>query len=189
MSKNQGSVPFAVVVCLVALVSPCRAMAPRVGEVQRLTVITVSMQVGSTEKETKRVTYTPPPGWYVRGHAVECRAKTGHSCFTVNTVPQDWNFVSEEHVTESYRVMIDLAAKAHDAGLKGRFKMEQEQMLNELRKGKSSHHALVVEATAKGEGFLRGGGAIQLTVTADLVYVGTLEGLQHAVTRAKGGAR
>ena len=62
-------------------------------------------------------------------------------------------------------------------------------MLNELRKGKSSHHALVVEATAKGEGFLRGGGAIQLTVTADLVYVGTREGLERAVSHAKGGVR
>ena len=74
MSKNPGSIPFAVV-CLAALASPCLAPAPRVGEVQRLTVITVSMQVGWTEKETKRVTYTPPPGWYVRGHAVQCKAE------------------------------------------------------------------------------------------------------------------
>ena len=189
MSKTQGSVSFAIALYLATVASPCPAMAPRVGEVQKLTVITVSMQVGCTEKETKRVTYTPPPGWYVRGHAVQCKQKTGHSCFTVNTVPQDWTFVSEEHVTESYRVLIDLAAKSHDIGAKGRFKLEREEMLNELRKGKSSHHALVVEATAKGEGFLRSGGGIELTVTADLVYVGTREELERVVSHAKGGVK
>src|SRR5262245_26146810 len=98
---------------------------PKVGEVQRLTVITVSMQVGSTEKETKRVTYTPPPGWYVRGHEVECKAKTGNSSFTVNTVPQDWSFVTEEHVNKTYRALMDVAAQAHDVGLKARLALEQ----------------------------------------------------------------
>src|SRR4051794_4715935 len=39
-----------------------------VGDVQTVTVITISMAVGSTEHEVKRVTYAPPPGWYVRSH-------------------------------------------------------------------------------------------------------------------------
>ena len=81
--------------------------------------------------------------------AVECMEKTGHSSFTVNTLPQDWTFVSEEQVNQSYRILIDLACKAQDAGLKGKFALEKEQMLTELRKCRSSHHALVVEATAK----------------------------------------
>jgi hypothetical protein len=160
-----------------------RAEAPSVGAVQRLTVITLSMQVGSTEKETKRVTYTPPPGWYVRGHRVDCVKKFGNSSFTVNTVPRDWTFVSEEKINESYKVLIDLAARAQNAGLKAKFALEQEQLLRELRKVRSTHHALVVEATARGEGFLRGGGGLQLTVTADLVYVGTDESLANAVAR------
>src|SRR5262245_34192314 len=37
---------------------------------------TLSMQVGSTDSETKRVAYAPPPGWYVRGHQVRCAKKT-----------------------------------------------------------------------------------------------------------------
>jgi hypothetical protein len=162
---------------------PACGQAPRVGQVQRLTVITLSMQVGSTEKETRRVTYTPPPGWYVRGHRVDCARRLGNSSFTVNTVPRDWTFVSEEKINESYKALIDLAGQAHNAGLKAKFALEQEQLLSELRKVRSTHHALVVEATARGEGFLRGGGALQLTITADLVYVGTDESLSRAVAR------
>lgn len=187
MNQNQKRLACGIVfvaASLPGLAAPCLAQtgAPRVGEVQRLTVITISMQVGSTEKETKRVSYTPPPGWYVRGHSVQC-TEAGHSSFTVNTIPRDWTFVSEDHVTESYKRLLDLAAKAQDAGLKAKLAMEQEQTLIEVRKGRSSHHSLVVEATAKGEGFLRAGGSIQLTVTADLVYVGTRESLAKTVAQ------
>ncbi len=37
----------------------------------------------------------------------------------------------------------------------------------------------------RGEGFLRGGGALELTVTAELVYVGTDESLAASVARNK----
>jgi hypothetical protein len=187
MHQNQGSVVYGVVFGAALLATPVQAEVPHVGEVQRLTVITISLQVGSTEKETRRVSYTPPPGWYVRGHSVQCKEKTGNSSFTVNTVPRDWTFVSEEQVAESYKLLLDLAGKAHDAGLTTKLTLEQEQTLTEVRKGRSSHHALVVEATAKGEGFFRGGGSIQMTVTAELVYVGTPESLARSVAQAKGG--
>ena len=168
-----------------ALPGPCRAEAPQVGDVQKLTVITISLQVGGAEKETKQVTYTPPPGWYVRSHSVDCTKKIGNSSFTVATVPQDWSWVSEEKVGESYKVLIDLAGQAGDAGLKGKFASEQEQLLTAIRKVRSTHHALVVDATARGEGFLRSGGALELTVTAELVYVGTDDALARMVADRK----
>ena len=161
------------------------AEAPQAGDVQRLTVITISMTVGGTEKETKKVTYTPPPGWYVRSHAVDCTKKAGNSSFAVSTVPQDWAFLSEDNVKESYKALIDLAAQVQNAGMKAQFEAEQDQLLTELRNVRSSHHALVVDATARGEGFLRAGGTLELTVTAELVYVGTDESLAAAVARGK----
>jgi len=151
------------------------AQTARPGEVQRLTAITISMQVGSTEKETKRVTYTPPPGWYVRSHQVHCKKKFGNSSFTVTTVPRDWGFTSEEKANESYKTLVDLAGQSGHTGLKGRFALEQEQSSADRSQVHSTHHALVADATAKGEGFLRGGGGIELTVTAELVFVGVEE--------------
>jgi hypothetical protein len=151
--------------------------------VQRVTVVTVALQVGSTEKETRQVTYTPPPGWYVRSHQVECTRKTGNSSFSVSTVPQDWGWSLEEKVIESYHSLINLAARSGNAGLKAKFKLEREQTLNEIRKVRSTHHALIVDAMAKGEGFLRGGGALELTVTAELVFVGTEESLARTVAQ------
>jgi hypothetical protein len=162
-----------------------RAGAPQVGEVQKLTVITISLQVGGTEKESKEVTYTPPPGWYVRSHLVDCTKKTGNSSFTVATVPQDWSWCSEEKASESYKLLIDLAEKAGDAGMQAKFAVDEERLLSEIRKVRSSHHALVVDATARGEGFLRAGGALELTVTAELVYVGTEESLARTVAEGQ----
>lgn len=48
-----------------------------------------------------------------------------------------------------------------------------------MRQVRSTHHALVVEATARGEGFLRGGGCVELTVTAELVYPGPAEDVRR----------
>jgi hypothetical protein len=158
---------------------------PHVGQVQKLQVITVAMRVGSTEKETKKVTYSPPPGWYVRSHHVECTTKTGNSSFSVATVPQNWNWSSEDKVQESYKLLIDLAAKAENKNLANKFQIERNEALSELRRCRSSHHALVLDATARGGGFLKGGGSLQLTVTAELVYVGTDADLQKTVARHK----
>lgn len=161
------------------------AQAPQVGDVQRLTAITISMTVGSTDKETKKVTYTPPPGWYVRSHTVDCTRKAGNASYTVSTVPRDWGFVTEDRVKESYKTLIALAGEVENAGLKAQFVTEQDQYLSALHKARATHHALVVEAAVRGEGFLRAGGALELTVTAELVYVGTDESLTASVARNK----
>jgi len=158
---------------LLALVAgPAAAQAPRPGDVQKLNVISIAMQVGSTEKDTKKVTYTPPPGWYIRSHSVHCTLKHGPSSYSVTTVPANWNWSSEEKINESYRQLLEVAAKAQDAKLQAKLLYEREEALSQFRKASYSHHALVVDATAQGQGLFMGGGALQLTVTADLVYVG-----------------
>lgn len=176
-----------VVYFLTCCAFPCTASAqsPQVGEVQRLQVITIVMQVGSTEKESKQVTYTPPPGWYVRSHTVECAKKYGNSSYSVNTVPQNWTWFSEEKIQESYHYLIDLAAGANNTSLQAKFLFERDAMLMELRKVRSNHHALVVDATVKGEGLLRGGGGLQLIVTAELVYIGTENTLARTIALRK----
>ena len=152
--------------------SPAAAQAPKPGDVQKLNVISIALQVGSTEKDTKKVTYTPPPGWYIRSHSVHCTLKQGQSSYSVNTVPANWNWSSEEKINESYRQLLEVAAKAQDVKLQAKLLYEREEALTQFRKASYSHHALVVDATAQGQGLFMGGGALQLTVTAELVYVG-----------------
>jgi len=175
-----------------SIVRQSPAQSPSAGESQKVQVISLAMHVGSTGTEAKRVVYAPPPGWYVRGHSVDCPKKTGHSSFTVNTVPQDWSYVSEEKIQSAYKALIDLAGEAPNgqtAGLKAKLVMERERLLSEVRKVRSTHHALVVEAAAKGEGLLWGGGELQLTVTAELVYVGTDKELESHVARQRAALR
>ena len=179
----------AALTAVLALAAAARAEEPEVGEVRRLQVITLSLRVGSTEKETKQVVYVPPPGWYVRAHRVDCPVKQGNSSFTVSTTPRDWNWSSESSVKESYKLLIDVAAKGAQPELEAKLAAERDQALAELRKVRASHHALVVDATARGEGLLRGGGALELSVTAEIVYLGTEDAIRRAARRKAGLAQ
>src|SRR6202035_5832279 len=100
---------------------------------------------------------------------VHCVTRQGNSSFSVNTVPRNWDCLSEEKVQEYYRMLINLAGKSHAAEMEAKLNFEREELLKGLQCVRASHHALVVNATARGEGFLRGGGCIELTVTAELV--------------------
>src|SRR5262245_20805148 len=91
--------------------------APRPGEVQYLTAVTISLKVGSTERETKRVTYSPPPGWYIRSHRVHCKRKYGNSSYSINTVPRDWIFSSEEKAKEASGAHLDVAGHNGQVGM------------------------------------------------------------------------
>jgi hypothetical protein len=172
---KSGKVEILWVAAILAIPQLVLADAPHIGDVQKLKAITFSMGVGSTERESKRITYTPPPGWYVRSHSVECGRNYGNTFFSVSTLPQHWNCLSEERIDQSYKHFLGLAAQAQNVSLQASLKHEQSRLLNELRMVQSTHHALVLEATVKGEGFWKGGGGIQLVVWAELVYIGTDE--------------
>lgn len=164
---------------------PTAAQSPPVGTVQITRVITISLQVGSTEKESRHVTYSPPPGWYVRSHRVDILAKVGPASYAVNTVPEDWSWLTEDNVRESYRTLLEMAGQARGQQLQSKYALERDALLMELSQVRSAHHALVVDATARGEGFLRRGGRLEMSVVAELVYVGTQETLQQRVSQAK----
>jgi hypothetical protein len=165
-------------VCVFALVaataSPAAAGdAPARGTVQTLPVLSVSVAVGSTGRETKRAVYAPPPGWYVRSHRVVTAHRTGTVTYSVSTVPAGWNWVADEKLTTSGKASgaakVALphgiaaggeVAGAHDAAFAGR------------QANTSSHHVIVVDVTAKGCGLWQGGGGVDLTVYAEMVYLG-----------------
>src|SRR5207342_3003454 len=84
--------------------------SPVAGAIQRLPVITLDLRVGSTEKQSKRATYTPPPGWHVRSHYVVCAQRYGHTSYLVSTVPAGWGWASEERLTEWHRQQTEVAA-------------------------------------------------------------------------------
>jgi hypothetical protein len=172
---------------VLALVVPsaARGQCPAVGTVQRIPVITISLQVGSTEKESRHVTYSPPPGWYVRSHHVSVTAKAGPTSYAVNTVPEDWSWLTEDKVQESYKALMELAGQTRGGQMQSKYAQERDALLQELRQVRAAHHALVVDAIVRGEGFLRHGGRLEMTVVAELVYVGTKEALRQRVSQAK----
>jgi hypothetical protein len=172
-SQRQAFVAIAVLAMTVRSAGSAGGQEPTPGTVQKLPVISLDLQAGSTEKQTKRVTYTPPPGWYIRSHSVHCTHRQGHTSYVVSTVPAGWNLASENRQTDTDRQLFDVAALVHELGGQGRLRSEQHSAAYASRSASSSHHALIVDATAVGEGMFRGSSEIELTVIAELVYVGT----------------
>lgn len=168
-----GSRLLAPTVVALGLASPAFADPPAVGTVREMSVVSVSLAVGSTERDSKRVVYAPPPGWYVRSHRVRVTSRSGAVTYTVSTVPAGWQWTNDERAAASGRgtgsVGVALpsgipvgaqASGAHDSAIAGR------------QANTSSHHVLVVDVTARGAGLWQGGAAVDLTVVAEMVYLG-----------------
>lgn len=156
------------------LVLPARAAAeePTVGSVCEFSVVSVALSAGSTERETRRVVYAPPPGWYIRSHRVECVRKDGRSSFAVSTVPAGWQWLYAEQVTAAGRAKAAAAIPGPASWVGGHAEAEGERTAADRQANSSTHHVLVVDVTAKGAGLWRGGGSIELTVTAEMIYLG-----------------
>lgn len=149
------------------------ALPPPVpGAVQTLPVMTIALNVGSTEKESRRVVYAPPPGWHIRSHRVECTTKTGLASYTVNTVPADWAWSSDDSSAEGASAKAEAGAHLPGTGGQAKAITESRKTTAEHQRTVASHHALVVDATARGSGWLRGGATLELKVFAELVYDG-----------------
>lgn len=159
-------------VTLLVGVTQATAQDVPVGAVQTLKVVSVSLHVGGGEKDTRRVTYTPPPGWYVRAHAVEVGSRYGQASYTVSTVPASWEWTTGEHTRESLKQSAEAAVSAQGPRAQAKLVQQRDGSQTSSRQARASHHALVVEAAAKGEGYFRSGAGVELTVTAELVYVG-----------------
>jgi hypothetical protein len=171
MKPDRWSVLVVVPLFLIAS-GPLAAGEPIPGEVRIRQVASVSLNVGSLEKESKRVVYAPPPGWYIRSHTVECRSKFGSASYAVNTVPADWSWDATETVSEEAKVRVSGSVKANAPPLQAGASYRIERTTAEQTRRSASHHALVVEATARGTGLFGSDSGVELTVTAELVYVG-----------------
>ncbi len=152
---------------------------PAVGTVRTLPVVSVSLAVGSTDKEAKRVVYAPPPGWYVRSHRVICSNKHGAVTYAVSTVPAGWNWASDERSAAATRSSAAAVHATYPAGAGGRAAAATDATSADRQTNTSSHHLLVVDVSARGEGLFGGGAGVELTVYAEMVYLGTEQTVAH----------
>jgi hypothetical protein len=155
-----------------ATVTFARAQQPTIGTVRTMPVISASLAVGSTGKETKRLTYTPPPGWYIRSHRVVVERKHGIVSYSTSTVPAGWHAKSSERSASASRSTAAAILATYKAWAGGRAEEAQDKSASGRYANSASHHALLVEVTAEGEGLFMGGASVELTVYAEMVYVG-----------------
>jgi hypothetical protein len=146
---------------------------PPVGTAQVLPVLSISMAVGSTGRDSKWAVYAPPPGWYVRSHYVCVSNRSGYVTYTVSTVPTGWQWQSDEQAAATGRAAGSFGlALPSVVPVGGQAAGARDAAAVDRHANTSSHHMLLVEVTARGAGFLQGGGSIELTVFADMVYLG-----------------
>ena len=166
--------------CLLTLAAAAPAAGaddrPRPGTVRTLRVATVALEVGSTDRDSKRVVYAPPPGWYIRSHRVVCEKKYGVVAYAVSTVPAGWNWVSDERTRAASKSAAGATVTAYHFGAGGQAAAASDATSADRQLNTSSHHLLVVDVSARGQGLFLGGGGVNLTVYAEMVYLGTDRG-------------
>jgi hypothetical protein len=148
------------------------ADAPPVGTTLTLPVISASVSAGGTDRESRRAVYAPPPGWYVRSHRVVPTRKSGAVTYAVNTVPAGWAWRAEEQTAAEGRSAAAAGVTAFKVSAGGQAALARSATAAGLQSSASSHHVLVLEVSARGPGLWRGESAVDLTVVAELVYLG-----------------
>lgn len=148
------------------------ADAPPAGTTLTLPVISVSVSAGGSARESRRAVYAPPPGWYVRSHRVEVARRYGAATYAVSTVPAGWAWKLDEQTTTADRSAAAAAVTAYKVSGGGQASAAQATATAGHQENASSHHVLVVDVAARGAGLWQGGGGIELTVVAELVYLG-----------------
>ncbi|MFO0797147.1 MAG: hypothetical protein U0804_06685 [Gemmataceae bacterium] len=163
-------------ICLTFAVPAVQAQTadpPSVGTAQVLPVLTVSMAVSSTGRDSKWPVYAPPPGWYVRSHYVCVSKRSGYVTYTVSTVPTGWQWMSDEQAAAMGRASGSLGVvvpSVLQAG--GQAAGARDAAALDRHSNRSSHHVLLVEVTARGAWYVLRGSSIEMTVYADMVYLG-----------------
>ena len=148
------------------------AADPTVGTTLTIPVASVAVSADGSGREAKRVVYAPPPGWYVRSHRVVVTRKEGAVSYAVNTVPAGWAWRAEEQAAMEARGSGSATVTAYKVSAGGQAAGSHGSAASESQATASSHHVLIVEAVARGPGLWRGASEIELTVVADLVYLG-----------------
>lgn len=170
---NKATLTLATLVFVSHTAQAADTRPPAVGTTQTLPVVSVSISVGSSGAETKRVVYAPPPGWYVRSHRVVTADKRGSVSYTVSTVPAGWAWRAEEQTTAEAKAAASAAVTAYKVSGGGQAATATATAATEVQANASSHHLLVVDVSARGCGLWKGDSGVELTVVAELVYLGT----------------
>lgn len=152
---------------------PCGSNdTPKVGTVRTLPVLSVSLAVGSTGRESKRAVYAPPPGWYVRSHRVQVTNRYGTVTYAVSTVPAGFDLRTDEQSASAGKSSTGGAVSAYKVSGGGQLATLRDANAADHQSVATSHHALVIDVTARGSGFLQSGSGVDLTVVAEMVYLG-----------------
>ncbi|AWM35762.1 hypothetical protein GobsT_65450 [Gemmata obscuriglobus] len=156
--------------------NPCAPAAPHdtplSGTVRTLPVLSVSLAVGSTGRESKRAVYSPPPGWYVRSHRVQVASRYGTVTYAVSTVPAGFDWRTDEQSASAGKSSTTGAVSAYKISGGGQLATVRDLNAADHQTVATSHHVLVIDVTARGAGFLQSGSGIDLTVMAEMVYLG-----------------
>ncbi|HEY1188156.1 MAG TPA: hypothetical protein VGE74_10890 [Gemmata sp.] len=145
---------------------------PKVGTVRTLPVLSVSLTVGGTGREAKRAVYSPPPGWYVRSHRVQVSNRYGTVTYAVSTVPAGFEWRTDEQAASAGKSSTGGTVSAYKVSGGGQFATVRDATATDHQALATSHHVLVIDVGVRGSGFLQSGSGVDLTVIAEMVYLG-----------------
>jgi hypothetical protein len=124
--------------------------------------------------EAASAIYTPPPGWVVVQTRVDEHSSNSGSS-EVSIIGGGLNLVTEEVLSSAFDAAIELAAKKNDDDLSAKLQEKKTQSRNEVRKYAANMNTIqaIVRASGSHNFFDRKRGWQDITVTADIAYIGS----------------
>ena len=107
------------------------------------------------------------------GHVpVVVASKYGTVTYAVSTVPAGWDWKADEQAASAGKSSAGGAVSAYKFSGGGQLATSRDANATDHQAVASSHHLLVIDVTARGGGFLQSGSGVELTVLAEMVYLG-----------------
>jgi hypothetical protein len=157
---------------LVELLSSDSRALPTLGSTRTKNVCYLSLKCGNTSSDGGSAVYQPDDGWTIVSYTPVVTSKYGQVSYSVNQLQANGSFASKEYVESKYKYAIEAAYSQGLSTYGGKIKGEENSVLSYISEYKSSHKAISINGKIKGEGALRGGASLQISVKVTEKYVG-----------------
>jgi len=135
--------------------------------------VTASWAGTSARSENASSLYTPPPGFVVLNTETRVHSSNNGSR-SVNIIGGGLNLITETKLEEVFDAAIDFAGQQSNDTLRANLSERKRQAVSELRKYSANMNTIqaIVSARAHGSPFDRKRGWEEISVEADLLYLG-----------------
>jgi hypothetical protein len=164
---------YLLITCCVGLaMGPAAQAQYEPGQRRTRDVCHLRLRCGNTGSDSGEATHQPDQGWVIVDYDVVVETEYGERNYRCDYVQPNSRLVSGEFVQSQFREALAGAYRNGLQSVAANIQNEQSRLLNRLRSLASSHRAIVLSGSIRGEGRFQGGGSLMAHVRVVEEFVG-----------------